>query len=253
MAMTMFDILFARTFLIVGGMLLFTALTARINKAFETAEEMWVTIISTFVFLFAIIIFANTYPINLILVAIFSALIGWEIGPTIEYYGMRFKLKKYLKSRGLKIKKGQTITITADQKKEFEQSFDVTRYQNDWHNVVFQALLATAFAVFATAGIVFLTSIDFSFLGSFLLIALFVLIIMGLLNAFFFRSSLFSLVRAYFGAIIFTLYLLYDFNRLEKMAGDKSWGAAVDIAINIYLDIINLFLDLLEILAESSD
>lgn len=49
------------------------------------------------------------------------------------------------------------------------------------------------------------------------------------------------------GAIIFTLYLLYDFNQLEKKAGDESWSTAV----NIYLDIINLFFDLLEILAET--
>jgi len=35
------------------------------------------------------------------------------------------------------------------------------------------------------------------------------------------------------------------------MAGDESWGTAIDVAVNIYLDIINLFLDLLEILSES--
>lgn len=245
----MFDILFARTFLIVGGMLLITAITARINKAFETTKEMWATIIGTFVFLFAIIFFADIYPLNLFLVAIFSALIGWEIGPTIEHFGIRFKLRKYLKSRGIVIEKGQKITD--EQKKEFEQSFDVNQYQQEWHNVVFQALFATAFAVFSTAGIVFLTSIDFSFLGGFLLISLFMLIVMGLLNIFFFRSKIFSLVRAYIGAVIFILYLLYDFDRLEKMAGDESWGAAIDIAVNIYLDIINLFLDLLEIFSES--
>lgn len=245
----MFDILFARTFFIVGGMLLITAVTARANKAFETAKEMWITIIGTFAFLFAIIFFADIYPINLLLVALFSGLIGWEIGPTIEHFGKRFKLRKYLKSRGIVIKKGQEITD--EQKKEFEQSFDTNQYHQEWHNVIFQALLATALAVFSTAGIVFLTSIDFSFLGGFLLISLFMLIVMGLLNIFFFRSKIFSLVRAYIGAVIFTLYLFYDFNRLEKMAGDETWGAAIDIAVNIYLDIINLFLDLLEILAES--
>lgn len=74
---------------------------------------------------------------------------------------------------------------------------------------------------------------------------------MGLLNIFFFRSKIFSLVRAYIGAVIFTLYLIYDFDRLEKMAGDESWGTAINIAVNIYLDIINLYLNLLEILAES--
>jgi len=67
------------------------------------------------------------------------------------------------------------------------------------------------------------------------------LIVMGLLNIFFFRSEIFSLVRAYLGAVIFTLYLLYDFNRLETMVGDETWGTAIDIAVNIYLDIINLF------------
>ena len=46
---------------------------------------------------------------------------------------------------------------------------------------------------------------------------------------------------------------IYDFNALEKAIarGDNSWGTAVDIAVNLYLDIINLFLDLLEILAAS--
>jgi len=245
----MFDILFARTFFIVGGMLIITAITARINKTFETAKEMWITIIGTFAFLFTIIFFADIYPLNLLLVAIFSALIGWQIGPTIEHFGKRFKLRKYLKNRGVVIKKGQEITD--EQKKEFEQSFDTNQYHQEWHNVVFQALFATALAVFSTAGIVFLTSIDFGFLGGFLLISLIMLIVMGLLNIFFFHSKIFSLVRAYIGAVIFILYLLFDFNRLEKMTGDKTWGVAIDIAVNIYLDIINLFLDLLEILAES--
>lgn len=77
------------------------------------------------------------------------------------------------------------------------------------------------------------------------------LIIMGLINAIFIKSKMISLVRAYVGAIIFTLYLLYDFNQLEKKAGDESWSTAINISVNIYLDIINLFLDLLEILAEA--
>ena len=39
---------------------------------------------------------------------------------------------------------------------------------------------------------------------------------------------------------------------LEKQmnAGDESWSTAIKIAVNLYLDIINLFLDLLQILAE---
>jgi hypothetical protein len=209
---------------------------------------MWITNIGTFAFLFATVFFADIFPLNLFLVAIFSALIGWQVGPTIEYLGKRFKLKKYLKSRGIIIEKGKDLTD--EQKKEFEQSFDADKYHQEWHNVVFQALFATAFAVFYTAGIVFLTNIDFGFLGSFLFISLIMLVSIGLLNIFFFHSRIFSLVRAYIGVVIFTLYLLYDFDRLKKMTSDESWRAAIHIAVNIYLDIINLFLDILEILSD---
>jgi len=161
----MFDILFARTFFIVGGMLLITTLTAFISKTFETAAEIIATIVGTFAFLFAALLFAHYYPANLILVAIFSAFVGWQIGPTIEFFGKRFKRTKYLKSRGITLKKGESLTD--EQEKEFEQSFDAKNYSREWHNVVFQSLFATSCAVFAAAGIVFLTRMDFTFLGSF--------------------------------------------------------------------------------------
>jgi FtsH-binding integral membrane protein len=194
--------------------------------------------------------FADSFPINLILVGIFSALVGWQIGPTIQYYGEASQRNKLLKSQGINLKKGETLDLEQEQRLAEELAKNPTNDQ--WNNVVFQAMFATALAVFATAGIVFLTSYNFSFLGGFLFIALIILIIMGILNALFFRSRIFTLIKAYFGVIIFTLYLLFDFNRLEQMAGDDSWGTAIDIAVNIYLDIINLFLYILEILGDSN-
>src|SRR3989338_4048337 len=175
----MFNILFTRTFLIVGGMLLITALTARTNKAFETGKELWATVIGTFAFLFAVIFFADSFPVNLVLVAIFAALIGCEIGPTIEFYGKRVKLRKLLKSQGNILKKGQYIT--QKQQKEYKiamQEIGTDPNAPEWHNIVFQAIFGTAIAVIATGAIVFLTSIDFSFLGGFLFIALLILIVM---------------------------------------------------------------------------
>ena len=65
-----------------------------------------------FAFLFAIIFFADIYPLNLLLVTIFSALIGWQIGPTIEHFGKRFKMKKYLKSHEIVIKKDRKLLIS---------------------------------------------------------------------------------------------------------------------------------------------
>jgi len=58
---------------------------------------------------------------------------------------------------------------------------------------------------------------------------------------------------AFFGVIIFTGYLLYDFNRLAKLeeqVGANTWTVAMEMSINIYLDIINLFLYLLDLLSE---
>jgi FtsH-binding integral membrane protein len=94
----MVDILFARTFLIVGAMLILTAMTAKKNRVFETSAEMWITVIATFALLFAVMGFANQFPINLVLVAAFSLVIGWSIGPTIEHFGTRFKLRKFSKA-----------------------------------------------------------------------------------------------------------------------------------------------------------
>lgn len=245
----MVDILFARTFMIVGAMLILTAITAKKNRVFETSTEMWVTVIASFALLFAVMGFANQFPINLILVGGFSLAIGWSIGPTIEHFGTRFKLRKFLKDKGTPLKKSGTAT--PEQLAEFNNSFDKLNYHNEWQKIVTQAFVGTAVAVIATACVVFTTDMSFDFLGGFLLIALLMLVVMGLINAFFIKSKMVSLVKAYVGAIIFTLYLLYDFNQLEKKAGDESWATAVNISVNIYLDIINLFMDLLEILSEN--
>ena len=284
----MYDILFAKTFFIVGFMLIITTFFSRINKAYETKSEALITILGSFASLFAIMFFSENYPTNLILVAIFSGFIGWSMGPTISAIGESFKMKKYLKKAGVKSK-----TVVTDKKKFIDKifgaddekktmyykksnptelfeiesekyksivdeikssnNFKKDNYHQEWQNVVFQAMSATTIAVIATASIVFTSSIDFSVMGGFLFTALLILIIMGLLNHFIFKSRKFSLVRAYFGVLIFTGYLLYDFDMLKKQmnAGDDSWSTAIQIAVNLYLDIINLFLDILYILAES--
>ena len=255
----MFDLLFAKTFLIVGGMLVITTFFSRINKAYETMSEAIINIVGTFLFLFAIMYYDDVYPLNLILVAIFSGFIGWGIGPTVSALGENFKMRNYKKKYGLLIK----IVIT--EKKTFTQkifgqkdkkktmyykksnptelfdtdsekyklaiekiissnSFKKDNYHQEWQNVVFQAMSGTTIAVIATASIVFTSSFDFSVLGGFLFIALIVLIIMGILNIFIFKSRKYSLIRAYLGVLIFTGYLLYDFDMLEKQmnAGDES-------------------------------
>ena len=133
-------------------------------------------------------------------------------------------------------------------------SVDSDPYNQVWQNVVFQAMLSTCIAVFTTMLVVYISPYNFNFLGIILFISLIALIIMRLLNALIFKSAKQMLYQSYFGIVIFTLYLVYDFDRLKQAnaAGDNSWGTAVDIAVNIYLDIINLFIELLIAMGESS-
>ena len=283
------NLLLAKTFLILGGMLILTTIASRINKAYETSTEAFITIGGSFGMMFLIIFNSESYPLNLVLVGIFSLFIGWSLGPTIAHIGEKFKFRKYLKDKMVLSKTITTKKTTftdrllgqEDEKKtvyyyksEPEKTFDRIsdefrelkldfeknilphdRYNQEWQNIVFQALIATTLAVILTALINMLIDYDFGFLGPILFICLIALVIMELLNAFYFKSKRRRLLQAYAGVIIFTLYLLYDFNRLEKAiaSGDTSWSTAIEIAVNLYLDIINLFLDLLEILATSSE
>ena len=282
------NLLMSRTFLILGGMLVVTTITSRLNKAYETTQEAVFTIGGTFLFLFMVMIYGDSYPLNLVMVAIFSGFIGWSLGPTIAYIGERFKFRKYLKSKGIlskMVKKNPNATFVeklfgandekksiyyykaepsksfdkmSDEFKKLKDDFDKTvlphdRYNQEWQNVVFQAMTGTTLAVIIAGAIVAYVPTDFSFLGIFLWIALLALIVVEFLNAFTFKSERRRIIYSYCGIVVFSLYLIYDFNYLEKAiaAGDNSWGTAVRIAVNLYLDIINLFIDLLQILAES--
>ena len=262
-------------------MLILTTIAARLNKAFETRLEFAFTVFGQFLFLVIIYVNADQFPSNLIACALFSIFIGWSLGPTISYIGEGFKFRKYLKSKGIRTKsikkekswwgaeeeKKTVYYYHSDPKDLFDAKSDVIqnlrsdfeknilphdRYSQEWQNIVFQTLMGITMAIILTAGINYLTDRDFGFLGPVLFILLISLIVIGISNAYVFKSSRRRLLQSYFGVCLFTFYLIYDFNRLEKAiaSGDTSWAVAVDIAVNIYLDIINLFIRLLEILAD---
>eukprot|EP00903_Cladosiphon_okamuranus_P011031 g10418.t1 len=90
----------------------------------------------------------------------------------------------------------------------------------------------------------FQTKIDFSFLGGALFASLWVLMLWGLVMAVFgFQQSyLYSLA----GAVIFSLYILYDTSLLMNHLGYDEYIVA---SISLYLDILNLFLYILKLLS----
>ena len=66
-------------------------------------------------------------------------------------------------------------------------------------------------------------------------------------------SSAMIRIKAIAGAILFSLFLVYDFNRLKNLndIGVNDWSTALNMAISIYLDILNLLLEILDAMGNS--
>lgn len=113
-----------------------------------------------------------------------------------------------------------------------------------------KVLALTSIVVLATAFIGIYSHVDWGFLQLPLFIALSILLLISLFNLFVSMDGVKQRVLSGFGVVIFTLYLILDFNSLLKKenAGENTWPDAMHLAIKIYLDIINLILQLLRLL-----
>ena len=94
------------------------------------------------------------------------------------------------------------------------------------------------------------TNINFGRLGGILFVALLALIVVSIAN-WFIGLAVLNLVLAYVGVVIFSGYILYDTWRWKNVPFEKADvpGAVLDM----YLNFINLFLDILRILGYSRD
>ena len=122
-----------------------------------------------------------------------------------------------------------------------------TYVKNGNANLVFQAIVYTALI---TATMVILSIIYpnfFARLGGLLFGCLIGLIIAEIVAIFIFPGL--QNIFAWVGAILFTLYIGYDYWKAQQYP--KTLDNAVDSALDIYLDIINLFLKILQILGSS--
>jgi len=96
------------------------------------------------------------------------------------------------------------------------------------------------------------TGMDLSILRSVLLGGLIILISLSFLGLIISFSSMARRIKAFFGAIIFVLFLMLDFQRLSQAqeAGSNDWHTALELAVHIYLDVINLLLEILAAMGE---
>lgn len=121
-------------------------------------------------------------------------------------------------------------------------------------NLGARVLGITASLTFIMASYGYFTTHDLISLGPILFFALILLIIANIVRMLVQISNRTQQVIAFIGCIVFCLYLAYDFNSLAKANQNEflnTWAIAMDYAINIYLDIINLFLDILDLLSKA--
>lgn len=122
--------------------------------------------------------------------------------------------------------------------------------------VVQKATLITALTTVITGSVASYSGIDFSWLGKILFFALLAVIVISVIGLFVKMKN--SVNRLISGAavLIFTGYLLYDFNQLAKLktvAAANNWSTALDFAVNIYLDIVNLLINLISLMSSSNN
>ncbi|EOA19003.1 hypothetical protein CARUB_v10007653mg [Capsella rubella] len=115
--------------------------------------------------------------------------------------------------------------------------------------IVMEAAILTAAMVFGLTIYTFWAvkrGHDFSFLGPFLFGALLIIFVFTLLQLFHPLGKLSSMIFSGLASIVFCGYIIYDTNQLIKKL---NYDEYIHAAIRLYLDVINLFLNLLGIMS----
>lgn len=113
------------------------------------------------------------------------------------------------------------------------------------------AVTSTLFLVFAVIG--HLTKLDLSRVGTYLLMMLIGIIICTVVNIFL-QNSTFDIVISCISIIVFLGFIAYDVQKIKRLNGYLlEDNLAVIGAFELYLDFINIFIDLLRLFGKADD
>ena len=110
-------------------------------------------------------------------------------------------------------------------------------------SIVAQAFFLTAVVTGGLSLFAMNTTRDFSGMGKGLFIALIIVIVASVINIFL-GSPLLQVVIAGVGALLFSAFILFDTQRIIR----GEFATPVEAAVAIYLDVLNLFISLLQLL-----
>lgn len=119
-------------------------------------------------------------------------------------------------------------------------------------SIIFVFLIAAlVFGIFALIG--YLTSIDLTNIGTYLLIGIIGILLCSIINIFI-GSGMFGIIICSVSIIIFLAFTAYDVQKIKELSNyiDQD-NLAIYGALQLYLDFINIFLDLLRLFAKNKD
>ncbi len=115
-------------------------------------------------------------------------------------------------------------------------------------------LTAVIFLVFGLIG--YFTKLDLTKWGTYLFMALFAVIICYLINMFV-DNGTFDMTITIISILVFIGFTAYDVQKIKRLGEENDYQDEDNLcivgALNLYLDYINIFLDLLKLLGNSRD
>ena len=131
-------------------------------------------------------------------------------------------------------------------------SFIFIAYKLSSISVIF-LITSILFAIFALIGKY--TKIDLSKIWIYLTIALIAIIVLSIINMFVLSEKL-DMITCIIGIVVFLGYIAYDMQRISRsqdydQINDTSYP--IVFAFNLYIDFINLFIDLLRLFGSKND
>lgn len=120
-------------------------------------------------------------------------------------------------------------------------------------SVIYVFLIAAlVFAIFGAIG--YFTNMDLGRIGTYLLMGLLAVVICVIINIFL-GNTTFDLIISIIALLIFFGFTAYDVQNIKKLAdaGIDNDVVAINGAFELYLDFINIFLHLIQIIGDAKD
>jgi len=201
-----YSILSAQIMLTLGICAFVTLHTSTREYVLQSDWLFWTTMILTFVLLFTLQRYKKIYPINMVLLTLWTFSISYQIGIVTALYA----------------ETGQSWTIV-------------------------EALFLTGVVFFVLTLYTLQSKRDFSFMEAGLGMGLLVLILWSFLGLIF--GFTMGYVYALGGTVLFSGFIIYDTWMVTERLDPDDY---IEAAIELYLDIVNLFLSILQLLSKDN-